>query len=266
MFLIIYNSLNSTWFSCLLAGWVTLSLAGLAQTWLDSAVLASSRCTEQLRFAVMRGLGWQGIRSDQGEHGGVLLAQTFSNISQTDPFIWVGMVFFRYQMWYLHHIWIHLVCPTFVQNSTFVCHRLRWTGARVWRFPDVTVLQAALATWNTRWHGKDVTMLAKPPPCLSCGPPQSIVNHDDRLVIVFTVCSWYLHVFFQNRCRLVYVWLCMYVLCLFQIWHLLLARQLSLRFNACEVVCLAPLQPMVTRGYGWFQWWLSGALLGKGMQ
>ena len=171
MFLIIYNSLNSTWFSCLLAGWVTLSLAGLAQTWLDSAVLASSRCTEQLRFAVMRGSGWQGIRSDQGEHGGVFAWTNFFKYFTNRPllFEWVWF-FFRYQMWYLHHIWIHLVCPTFVQNSTFVCHRLRWTGARVWRFPDATVLQAALATWNIHWHGKKMfTMLAKPPPCLSWG-------------------------------------------------------------------------------------------------
>lgn len=83
------------------------------------------------------------------------------------PFYLSGYEFF-YIPDVIHHIWIHLVCPTFVQNSTFVCHRLRWTGARVWRFPDATVLQAALATWNTRWHGKDVTMLAKPP-CLSWG-------------------------------------------------------------------------------------------------
>ena len=69
------------------------------------------------------------------------------------PFYLSGYVFF----WIpdvIHHIWIHLACPTFVQNSTFVCHRLRWTGARVWRFPDATVLQAALATWNIPWHGK----------------------------------------------------------------------------------------------------------------
>ena len=95
----ISNSLNSTWFFYLLPGWVTLSFAGLAQTWLDSTVLASSWCTEQLRFAVMRGPGWQGIRSDQVENGGVLVAQSFHSLF-TNPAFGRAWIFF-YQMWYV---------------------------------------------------------------------------------------------------------------------------------------------------------------------